>query len=417
MVKLGKLNIEEDERTVAKNFGYLSLLQIANYALPLITIPYLARVIGTEGFGKIAFANAVLVWIQTIADWGFTFTATRDVAQNRDDKDKVSEIFSNVLWSRFLLTFLSGIILALTIIFVPTFRENALILIISFLLIPGHILFPDWFFQAVEKMKFTTILSISSRIFFTLMVFVVIKEKEDYYWQPLLTTIGYLLCGIVTMYIILYKWGYHLYRPKLRSIMTCIRQSTDVFLNSMTHNLYNSFSVLLMGFWGGSYANGIYDGAKKFFSVFYYLQDVVARSFFPFLSRRKDKFNTFARLNIMLGITIAALLFLFAPLIIHIMLGSEFEESVTVLRILAISFIFLEFNQTFGTNYLIVYHHEREQRNITVIASIVGMVVAIPLVRYYTYLGAALTMLLSRVLLGTLSYLKARKYLIKYNGG
>lgn len=401
----------KEERTVAANFGYLSLLQVASYAFPLITMPYLARVIGTDGFGKIAFANAVLVWFQTVSDWGFTFTATRDVAQNRDNKEKVSEIFSNVLWSRFLLTFLSAVILALTIAFIPLFRENALILVISFLLIPGHILFPDWFFQAVEKMQFTTILGVSSRLIFTLLVFVFIKDSGDYYWQPLLTTIGYLICGAVAMYIILHKWGYHLYKPDLKNTLDCIKKSTNVFINNIIHNLYNSFSVLLMGFWGGSYANGIYDGAKKFFSVFFYLQQVLARAFFPYLSRRQDKFHTYEVLNNSLGILVSVILFVSAPYLVHIMLGPEFEESIAVLRILAVSFFFLELCETYGTNYLIVYHHERDQRNITLISSLLGMAVAVPLVKYYTYTGAALTMLVSRVLLGTLSFLRARKYI------
>ena len=84
----------KDGKIVFTNFGYLSLLQIAGYVFPLITMPYLARVIGADGFGKIAFASAIVVWIQTISDWGFNLTATRDVAQSRNDKDKVSHIFS-----------------------------------------------------------------------------------------------------------------------------------------------------------------------------------------------------------------------------------------------------------------------------------------------------------------------------------
>ena len=90
----------KEAKTVAGNFMWLSLLQVAGYVFPLITMPYLARVIGVEGFGKIAFASAIMVWIQTIADWGFNLTATRDVAQNRENPQKVSEIFSNVLWPR-----------------------------------------------------------------------------------------------------------------------------------------------------------------------------------------------------------------------------------------------------------------------------------------------------------------------------
>ena len=61
---------------LVENFFYLSLFQVACYIFPLLTIPYLARIIGTEGFGKIAFAAAVVSWIQIVVDWGFNYTAT-----------------------------------------------------------------------------------------------------------------------------------------------------------------------------------------------------------------------------------------------------------------------------------------------------------------------------------------------------
>src|SRR5699024_8912844 len=108
---IGTVNKSKDGKVLASNFGYLMLLQTASYVFPLITIPYLARVIGVEGFGKIAFAAAVVVWFQTVTDWGFNYTATRDVAQNKDNLEKVSEIFSNVLWARVLLALISFIIM------------------------------------------------------------------------------------------------------------------------------------------------------------------------------------------------------------------------------------------------------------------------------------------------------------------
>ena len=119
-------------------------------------MPYLARVIGPDGFGKIAFAAAIIVWFTTISDWGFNYSATRDVAKNRDDKEKVSEIFSNVFWARLLLMVVSFVILSVFVILVPKLKENADIIYMTFLLIPGYIMFPDWFFQAIERMKYIT---------------------------------------------------------------------------------------------------------------------------------------------------------------------------------------------------------------------------------------------------------------------
>lgn len=399
----------KEGRTVFANFGYLSLLQVAGYVFPLISMPYLARVIGADGFGKIAFASAIVVWIQTISDWGFNLTATRDVAQNRDNKELVSRIFSNVLWARSVLTLLSGIILLLVVLLVPYLRENADIIFVTFLLVPGYILFPEWFFQAIEKMKYTTFFNLFLKLVFTVAVFVFIHKREDYLMQPLLTTIGYLLCGIGALYLIFKKWGYSLYKPQWGEIFKTIRNSTAVFINNLMPNLYNSFSVMLLGFFGGSTANGIYDGGNRFPSIFYQFQSVLSRAFYPFLSRRPDKHSFYAKLNIVSALVGSVILVLISPLIIKIMLGDEFEKSVVVMQILSFSVVFLAMGYTYGTNFLIINHKEKPLRNLTFISSIVGMCVSVPLVYYFSYIGAAVTVLLCRGLLGVGSYVLAKR--------
>lgn len=404
-----QINKSKDGKTVFANFGYLSLLQVAGYVFPLISMPYLARVIGAEGFGKIAFASAIVVWIQTISDWGFNLTATRDVAQNRDNKELVSIIFSNVLWARSILTLLSGIILLLVVLLVPYLRENADIIFVTFLLVPGYILFPEWFFQAIEKMKYTTFFNLFLKLVFTVAVFVFIHKREDYLIQPLLTTIGYLLCGIGALYLIFKKWGYTLYKPQWTEIFETIRNSTDVFVNNLMPNLYNSFSVMLLGFFGGSTANGIYDGGNRFPSIFYQFQSVLSRVFYPFLSRRPDKHSFYAKLNIVSALVGSVILVLISPLIIKIMLGDEFEKSVVVMQILSFSIVFLAMGYTYGTNFLIINHKEKPLRNLTFISSIVGMCVSVPLVYYFSYIGAAVTVLLCRGLLGVGSYVLAKR--------
>lgn len=404
-----QINSSKNGKTVFANFGYLSLLQVAGYVFPLISMPYLARVIGADGFGKIAFASAIVVWIQTISDWGFNLTATRDVAQNRDNKELVSRILSNVLWARSVLTLLSGIILLLVVLLVPYLRENADIIFVTFLLVPGYILFPEWFFQAIEKMKYTTFFNLFLKLVFTVAVFVFIHKREDYLMQPLLTTIGYLLCGIGALYLIFKKWGYSLYKPQWGEIFKTIRNSTDVFINNLMPNLYNSFSVMLLGFFGGSTANGIYDGGNRFPSIFYQFQSVLSRAFYPFLSRRPDKHSFYAKLNIVSALVGSVILVLISPLIIKIMLGDEFEKSVVVMQILSFSVVFLAMGYTYGTNFLIINHKEKPLRNLTFISSIVGMCVSVPLVYYFSYIGAAVTVLLCRGLLGVGSYVLAKR--------
>ncbi len=407
--KVRQLFSGKEAKTVAANFGYLTLLQVAGYVFPFITMPYLARVIGTTGFGKIAFASAIICWVQTVADWGFTYTATRDVAQSRDDSVKVSKIFSNVLWARLLLTVLAFAVLAVCILLIPAFRKDCDIILITFLMVPGHVLFPDWFFQAIEKMKYTTYFNLSIKFCFTFLVFVLIRRESDYILQPLLTSIGYIVCGIVSMILILKKWEYRLYPPRWGLIKGTIKGSADVFLNNLMPNLYNSFSTMLLGSIAGATANGIYDGGSKFVSTASQFQNILSRAFFPFLSRRIDKAGLFAKINMLSGVAIAVILYAAAPWIIKIFLAPEFSESVIVLRIFSVSMIFLVMSNTYGTNYLILIHKERILRNITAICSIIGMLISYPLIRDFSYIGAAMTVFISRMLLGVTTFLSAKR--------
>lgn len=400
----GRLKQSKDGRTLVANFGYLSLLQVASYVFPLITMPYLARVIGAEGFGKIAFAAAIMVWFQTIADWGFCYTATRDVAKNRDDKEKVSEIFSNVLWARILLMFVSFVVLSVCVLIIPKLRENADVIMISFLMIPGHIMFPDWFFQAMERMKYITILNIVSKTLFTVAIFLFIKERQDYILQPLFTSLGFVISGIIAMYYILIKWKIRLRISSFKTVLRTIKSSTDVFINNIIPNLYNAFSIVLLGFIGGNVANGLYDAGVKFTNIVQQFLLILSRTFFPFLSRRIDKHSIYARLNISSSILLAVVLWLLAPVLVEIFYTNEFFYAIKVIRISSISLIFLAMGNVYGINYLLLIDKEKQLRNITLVASLMGFALSFPLIYKYQVIGAALVVTITRGVLGIVQW-------------
>lgn len=390
----------KDGKVLIQNMTYLSVLKLASYLFPLITVPYLARVIGASGYGKIAFASAVIVWIQTVVNWGFNLTATRDVAKNRDNLDKVSEIFSNVLWSRVFLMCLSALVLFVLVLVVPKFREDWMVLLFTFLLIPGHIMFPEWFFQAMEKMKFTTILNIVSKLVFTGAIFVVIRDSGDYLYHPLCISLGYLVSGIVTFYLIVKKWHVRILRVQFKTIIQTIKSSSDVFLNNLFPNFYNSLSSVILGFVSGSVANGILDAGGKFVTLSRELLGVISAAFFPFLSRRIEKHYVLERANMTLAILIAIALFFSAPLLIKWFYTPEFCGAVPVLRIMCLSLVFLTMNNVYGVNFMIIKGYERELRRITMWSSIGGFLIAYPLIYYFSYIGAALTVTLSRAMIG-----------------
>jgi len=402
---LSRIHAGHDAHVLIKNFTALGILQITSYVFPLITLPYLTRIIGIERFGEIAFAATVILYFQTIVDYGFIFSAVRDIARCRNNRQEISIIYSRVMWSRLLLTAISFILLCIMLIVIPKFHGLRLILLLSFLSIPGHVLLPDWVFQALEKMKYITIFNLLVKAVFTGAVFLFIKEKDDYILQPVLVASGFMVSGIMSM-LIIRRMGIKLRRTKIRDILSAIKDNTDLFLNQLAPNLYNSFSVLLLGFLHSSAANGLFDAGNKFNNIASNFINLISRTFFPFLSRKLDKHYILVRINITVSLTIGCTLFIFAPAVIHTLFTPDFDPAISVVRIMAVSLVFLSISNAYGTNYLIVKGLEKEARQITVAASLIGFLSAIPLVYFYSYTGAALAIALSRGIIALLYVLK-----------
>lgn len=402
----------KDGKVLIENFVYLTLLQITGYLLPLATLPYLAQVIGVDNFGKIAFAAVIIGWFNSLAEWGFNYTAARDVAQNRGNREKISEIFSNVFWARCFLALLGFLLLLILIYFIPRLHKISLLLIMSFIVIPGRILFPDWFFQAMERMKYITILNLISKIFFTCAVFIFIKDKEDFILQPLFIGVGYIVSGIIATYYILFRWKIVLRRPKLEEIKQIIVEGTDVFINDLMPNLYNNFSTFLLGVFGGGISTGKFDAGSKFVALSHQFLAVFSRTFYPFLSRKINKHSLYAKISLFFALIVSVMLFFGASVLIQFFFTEEFYDAIVVLRIMSVSIFFLSLNTVYGTNYLIIMGGEKELRNITFVCSIVGLSLSFPLIYYYRFIGAALTVTITRILLGSSVAFFARRQFI-----
>ncbi|MCF0207362.1 MAG: oligosaccharide flippase family protein, partial [Bacteroidales bacterium] len=313
------------------------------------------------------------------------------------------------LWAKLLLMLASLVILTILVFAIPKFRENAAVIYVSFLLIPSQIIFTDWLFQALERMKYITILNVLSKLIFTIAVFVFVKEKDDFILQPLLNSVGCFAAGLLSLYFVVVKWKIKIQKPDLSKILSTIKKSSDVFINNLMPNLYNSFSTLLLGFYCGDLANGKLDAGTKFVNISQQFMQVVSRTFFPYLSRKLDKHNTYVKINLALSTVMAILLVVFAPLIIKIFFTEEFYDAIIIMQISSLSIIFLSLSNIYGTNYLIIAGYEKTLRNLTIVISLLGFAISFPLIYFFGAIGAALTITLTRGMLGVGITIKALK--------
>ena len=408
--KISSILKNSDAKALFSNFVWLSVLKVVGYIFPLVTMPYLARVIGVVGFGEIAFAGSIVAFLETFTDFGFNYTATRDIARCRDDRETVSSIFSNVFWSKMLLMLIAFAMLCILIFAIPSFYDKRLLLLLTFLYIPGHIIFPDWFFQAMEEMKYITILNVISKALFTALVFVVINQPSDYVWQPLLNAIGFWVSGAIAMGFIYKQFGVRILRPSMSSIWTAIKGSANMFVSLIFPNLYTNFSTILLRSICGEVATGLYDAGARFITLIDQLFDVLSRAFYPFLSRRIDKHKIYVYISGIGSVLASLFLFFGANLLIKIFYTAEFADAVTVIRIMSVSPIALFLMRTYGVNYLVLVGKDSLYRNIILFYSIIGLILTLCLTPMYGYIGMAITIAGVWVMRGVTTFLCARRY-------
>lgn len=371
-------------KVLLSNFGYLSALQIFSLFLPLITYPYLIRVLGKESFGQIALAQATIAYFSIIINYGFNISATKDVAINRNDGEKLSKIFSTVFCSKFILWVISFFILLFLIVFISPFNQNKLLYLLSFGVCFNELLFQQFFFQGFEKMRYITIINISSRLLFFCLIFIFVTQEEDYLYVPILNSAGALLGGIVALYIIL-KNKYVKFRiPLLSDIINSFKESSPFFLSRFSSVVINRSNTLLIGIFIGYTEVSYYDLAQKILAVMLIPFDIINQVTYPYAARTKNmqfvKKIVFG--VICLAIVLYILLFIFKKYIILILGGQSLLDASPIVSMLCINVIFTSVTYFLGNTTLVVMNHSKEFNKSVIYTAIVYLLLNISL--YYT---------------------------------
>ncbi len=242
MIKKIKNTFEsEEKKRLLSNFFSLSILQGANYILPLITFPYLVKVLGVEKFGLVMLAIAVISYLNILVDYGFNLTATREVSIYREDKVRLNKIFNSVLFTKFFLLNIAFIFL---FIGVELFSVSPLLFIFSFGIVIGKALFPQWFFQGMEEMKYISYINIGAKVIFMLLIFVFIRKESDYLYVPLLNSLGFIISGIVALLIVVKKYNFKLHLSFNR-VVFYLKEGFVVFLANLGSNFHRNFNIIL----------------------------------------------------------------------------------------------------------------------------------------------------------------------------
>jgi len=415
--KVKKFLQSTDKQVLLKNFFSLSILQGLNLVLPLVTFPYLKRTLGIENFGLLMFSSAFITYFQILTEYSFNMTATKEIAVHSDNKEKMHEIFNDVLFTKLFLLGISFIVLTLLLLFVPFFKEHRLVYLFTFGNIIGQSIFPMWFFQGIQKMKYITYINFCSKVLFTIAIFVFVKHKTDAWLAALFTACGYILAGALSLYYVLSHFKVAIKRQPFARIKQQIILGRYLFLSELKVSIFTNTNTVLLGIIAGNTAVGYFASAEKLSRAIGNLYAPLTSAMFPYMSQEilKDKHKTYkdilriTKLGTLIFIAVLIPVFIFAGPIIELIFGADMQNSVLIFRILLVIPVASFIDNMFGRQILLTLGKDKFYFNVILAAAVSNIVLNLVLTYYYSYIGTAIALMMTQVIIDIGMYYYARK--------
>jgi len=395
MIRKIKQHSNKKNKRLLSNIFSLFVLKGADYIIPLILLPYLVRVLGIENFGLLAFATSTISFFRTFVAYGFDFSGTQQIASNSDNTFKINEVFSAVIVTKAILASVSFIVLSFILIFINKFNENYMLYIFTFLIVFGDVLFPVWYFQGLEKMKFITYLRLSYKAIFLLSIMIFVKSNDDFILVPLLDALGYIITGLFSLYISHRYYHLQFIFPSLSSITWQLKNGWHIFLSQISVTFYSSINTFLLGLLATNEAVGFYSLAYKLYLALRGLLSPITQSLFPFLTKEyKTNKQTYYKkvryISIMYSILlvlIALMVYVFSNDIIKLVSGNNIKESTNVLNILLFALPFSI--GSFYSSLLVIKSEGKILFKITLTCMVINLCLVFPSIYFYGIYGLA----------------------------
>jgi PST family polysaccharide transporter len=322
----------------------LGVLQVANYLIPFLVLPIISRVLGASLFGSVSYAQNIVTYLTLLINYGFEYSATRQISIARDDKQRTDAIFWSVIAAKCMLLLLSFAILAVLPFCMERVACDPKLYIYTALTNIGIVFFPTWYLQGVQQMDKMAWANFFTKLLGAVLVLSFVREASAYRLYPLLMSIASIAVGIgALIYVIRH---FHIARPSFsRATMREVMQAgAPIFLNNLFIAFYTTANMTILGIYASDDTIGYFSGAQRLIQALNMVVIMpVSMAAYPEISRRfaeskKDGVHFLKRVLLYAGAAAAVvslLTYACAPLIIRIMYGAGFAPSVVLLRWLA----------------------------------------------------------------------------------
>lgn len=379
------------------NIAALGLVQLGNYLVPLLTLPYLTRVLGADGFGRVVFVQGVIAFLILFVDFGFSWSTTRHIAANRSDRHEVSRVFFATWVVQWSLVVLAAVLMWLLSIGVSAIAVDANLYAWGFGMVIGHALFPLWLLQGLEQMRSVALIQLGSRVLSLPLLFVLVRRPDDVVMAVGFYSVVALLAGVLSVVSIVRMKLVDWCKPTMYDLVAVFRGGVGLFISRLSISLYTSLIPIAIGSWAGHAQLAYFNLADRLRLVVTSIIVPVLQALFPRMSLLYKSDQTSAkRLAVKVAMVICAvtlgaggLLWMLADPVMLVFGGSNFQEAVPVLRWLAFVPCVVALSNLLGVQVMLPQGMNKPFSMILAMASLLSLLLMYPLIRGRQALGAA----------------------------
>lgn len=400
----------EDKKHKVKNIKVNAILnvtkQLCKVLFPLITMPYVTRVLQTSGYGKYNFGSSIVSYFILLAGLGINDYAIREGARVRNDKKKFQVFSEEVFTINVLSTIVSYAILFTLLLFSKKLLDYRLLIIVQSIPIILNTLGCDWINSVYEDFFYITIRYIVMQILSVVLLFALVKTADDYVMYALVTTIASAGGNILNIFYVR-RYAHLRITPKL-NLKQHIKPIMMLFFNTIASTIYVNSDTTMLGYLQNETAVGIYGLATKIYLVIKQLLNAIVMVALPRLSAYlgngdEEKYRTLTNkiFSAVCTLVVPAVfgMFMLSEEIVVVIGGAEYSSGIVALKILSFALLFSVLSVFYCCAILLPFKQEKICLIASSISALLNVVLNFWLIPIISYNGAAITTLISEALI------------------
>jgi O-antigen/teichoic acid export membrane protein len=401
---------------IKKNYIYNLTLTLSNILFPIITIPYVSRILGPEGMGKIQFVNSFSQYFILIAALGIPVYGTREIAKIKSQKKELSQLFTSLILINFLTVFFISIVYFMIIFSFKNFDNErklffaaSMIIILSFANI-------DWFYSGLEKYKFIAIRSIVVKLIFAVILFFFVKTNNDVLNYLYILVASSVLNNLINIF--LSRKYINFYKLTFPNLLKHIKPLVLIFSSIFVASMYSTIDTLILGILKGYKDVGFYSAASRITKMTIPILTSMSIVLLPMLAvafkeRNFEQLKNVSKKSIdfvlLIGIPMSLGLYVLSPELIRLFSGNNFDPAIMSMKILSPLVVVIGLSTIFAVQILTPASLDLEVSASVLFGLLLSLVLNFFLIPKMGFIGASISNILSEILVMILFYFQTKK--------